>query len=171
MADVLDLKRVFLSPFLTKTLLLRRLAYRAVSLPPVFFVKRVAILAMSLLGIEIRNRRAVFHRVLVGAHALKMLMVDASRISASVVYNHPILNWAKNTKPRDPMRSTGLSSQVKGSVSVFIKGRSPNNAPVLTRCSFGQESGIFSIRKVHGSLLYGPKGYNGDIRESSYGLG
>lgn len=159
MANVLNLKRILLSPFSAKPFLFFGVADRAISLLPVFRVKRMPVFAVRLLRVEVRDRGTILHRVLIGAHALKMLMVNAGRIAASVIYNHAFLNGAKNIIPRYSMRSSSLTAQVEGSVSVLIQGRGPNNAAVLTRCSFGHKSGVFGVCKVHSVLLNGPVGY------------
>lgn len=171
MANVLNLKRIFGPPFNPKPFSLRGMTNGAIPLFAVLPIKRMSFFAVRLLGVEVRDRRTIFHRVFVSGNTLKVLMVNAGRVAASVIYNHPFLNWAEHIKPRNPMRPSSLSSQVKGSVSVLIQGRRPDDAAVLTRCSFGHKSGIFNICKVHGLLLNGPKGYMDTKGKSTYGMG
>lgn len=79
---------------------------------------------------------------------VKMLRVDARRVSARVVYDVPSRYIPERRVVCDAMRPSTLPPKEEGAISIFIKRREPNPAPSLGFFYLGIESGKLRVREI-----------------------
>lgn len=158
MAHDLNLKRILCTPLSSQALSLIGFADRAIPLLSVNPVKRVALFTMRFSGVEVRDRSAVLHNVVVWSKQAKVLGIDACRITAVMVHHHPFRDFTMHHIPSYPMSASALAPEMESSIAILVQGTNPIPAALGAVLKFGSKAHKFISGKVHDLLLMGRKG-------------
>lgn len=143
----------FRLPFGSKSLALRCLADRAVTLLAILPVIRVSVFAMRLLRVHVSKRSRVFARIFCDSQRFDVLWIHASTIPASMVCDHSGWDGATSKEHGNARSAPWRAAKGDGPVPISIF-RSLPLVTVADSLPFGIKSlNLCFRRRVHLALL------------------
>lgn len=135
----LDFLNAFGLPLLSKSLLLRSVAHRAITLAAPVSIQWMALTAVRLLGIDVADAGRISLRVVAWRQRVEVLRIHAMSVTTRVIHHVAFRDRPIGQPERDAVSLSGRSSEIDDAIAVAIQLPSPENAISRTN-TFGLEA-------------------------------
>jgi hypothetical protein len=148
----LTLSSIFSRPLCTQTLSFFGLAHRTISLFPIFTIKLMSILTMSLSSIY-RTYVSGIQIIFCYRYSSKMSRSNTISIATNMVYNKSLRYVPIKSIVRHPMSSSQFTPEKESTVSVFIERTCPQlTIPALYPFTV-KPFGFFCCKSTHSTMF------------------